>query len=221
MLLRPIATEVAKSIGSLPPPIVAAGIAASQVLPQAAFLASIRGGGATATGAFNMGLAKTRLEGLGYSTVTSLVMNAALRLFSSTPKKLMPVSEGKDASRDRLNNYLKIAFSLCICISVALGAYTTVVFTLMSIYSKTALGMGLESQYLAFFDACAKYRQFGFRAFLGALTSYNFAWIFSILLNYDGKERWYFALPVILITIVGLTHFQDIIGLAGTLIFAS
>ena len=34
-----------------------------------------------------MGLAKTRLEGLAYSTVTTLLMNTALVLFSSTKKK--------------------------------------------------------------------------------------------------------------------------------------
>ena len=44
-------------------------------------------GGAAAAAAFDMGLAKTRLEGLAYSTVTTLLMNTALVLFSSTKNK--------------------------------------------------------------------------------------------------------------------------------------
>jgi len=46
-----------------------------------------------------MGLAKTRLEGLAYSTVTTLLMNAALRLFSATPKKIEPILDDADKAK--------------------------------------------------------------------------------------------------------------------------
>lgn len=65
-------------------------------LPDALFV--IRGGGDVAAG-FDVGMAKTRLEGLAYSTVTTLMLNAALRLFSATPKSLkeVPQDGGKEA----------------------------------------------------------------------------------------------------------------------------
>ncbi|KAL7537201.1 hypothetical protein ACHAXR_009736 [Thalassiosira sp. AJA248-18] len=180
---------------------------------------AIRGGAAAAE--FDMGLAKTRLEGLAYSTVTTLMMNAALRLFSSTPKKLEPIPTGNadQAKAVRLNNYLKVAFSLCISLSVALGAYTTTVFALMSIYSKTALGMGLQKEYLDFFSACAPYRVSGFASFIGTLATYNIGWILSLILNYEGEIRWWIALPAVIVGVIGLIHYRSIIGIAGATVY--
>ncbi|KAL7530480.1 hypothetical protein ACHAWF_003391 [Thalassiosira exigua] len=60
---------------------------------------AIRGGAAAADAAFDLGLAKTRLEGLAYGTVTTLMMNAALRMFSSTPKALEAVPDDKDKAK--------------------------------------------------------------------------------------------------------------------------
>mmetsp|Transcript_7908 Transcript_7908/g.14562 ORF Transcript_7908/g.14562 Transcript_7908/m.14562 type:complete len:208 (-) Transcript_7908:429-1052(-) len=179
-------------------------------------------GGATAgvSAAFDMGLAKTRLEGLAYGTVTSLMMNGALRLFSATPKKLLPIPDDADlAKKVRFDNCLKIIFGLCMSISVALGLYTTTIFTLMSIYSKTALGMGLQSDYNKWFDACWPYRKWGFLSFLGTIVTFNASWILSLILNYEGEIRW-LALPAIVVGLVGLYHYNSIIGLAGAIIYS-
>lgn len=198
-------------------PLIAAANHATFNLPAFA----IRGGATAGAAAFDMGLAKTRLEGLAYSTVTTLMMNSALRLFSSTPKKLKPIpDDAEEASIVRFDNYLKIIFGLCISLSVALGAYTTTVFTLMTIYSKTALGMGLQSEYNTFFDSCAPYRILGFRAFLGTLFTFKMCWILSLILNYKGEARWWIALPAIIIGSVGLFHFRSIMGLAGSILYS-
>ncbi|EJK61723.1 hypothetical protein THAOC_17739, partial [Thalassiosira oceanica] len=73
------AAMMGKSSG---PGLTAADIAQLVLLP--------RGGNLDEVAAFDMALAKTRLEGLGYSTVAALLMNAALRLFSSTPSNSLP-----------------------------------------------------------------------------------------------------------------------------------
>lgn len=106
-------------------------------------------------------------------------------------------------------------------LSVALGAYTTTVFTLMTIYSKTALGMGLTSEYHEFFGSCAPYRLSGFQSFLGTLLTYNLGWILSLILNYDGELRWWIALPAILVGLVGLFHYTQIISLAGSILYST
>lgn len=109
---------------------------------------------------------------------------------------------------------------LCSAISVALGSYATTVFTLMSIYSKTALGMGLQDEYLEFFEKCAPYRRTGFRAFLGTLLVYKMSWILSLTLNYEGDIRWWFALPAAAIGLVCLLHLRSIMNLASTLLYS-
>jgi len=62
-MITPFVTKAAvQSVAALPPS------------PAAAFIAAIpRGGAAAAAAAFDMGLAKTRLEGLAYGTVTALM----------------------------------------------------------------------------------------------------------------------------------------------------
>ena len=75
---------------------------AALFLPQYSLIYTFtmgRGAAAAGAAAFDMGLAKTRLEGLAYATVTTLMLNAALRLFSSTPKKLEPVSGDSKKAR--------------------------------------------------------------------------------------------------------------------------
>ena len=72
---------------------------------------------------------------------------------------------------------------LCMSACVALGTYTTTIYTLLAIYSKTALGMCLQTQYLKFFDKTALFRQWGFRSFIGTILTYNFGWIMSVFLT--------------------------------------
>lgn len=169
----------------------------------------------------DMGLTKTRLEGWAYATVSSLMMNGALRLFSATPKKIEPIPDDADKAKAvRLNNSLKIAFGLCMSFSVALGAYTSTVFTMMTIYSKTALGMGLQEKFTRFFDSCATFRLWGFRSFIGTILLFNASWVLSLILNYEGELRWWMAAPAIVVGIVGLFHYKTIMDLAGALIFS-
>jgi hypothetical protein len=176
-------------------------------------------GGATA--AFNMGLAKTRLEGLAYSTVTTLMLNVAIKLFFSTPKKLESIPDDPDKAKVvKLNNSLKVLFGASLLLSATLGLYATTMFTLTTIYSKTALGMGLQDAYLEFFDKCAPFRLAGFRAFIGTLITFNMSWVLSLVLNCEGEIRWWLALPAVMIGVAGLLHVNSIMGLASSIIYS-
>lgn len=182
-------------------------------------------GGAEALPTFDFGLANTRLEGLAYDIVAALLLNAALALFSSTPRTLEPIpTDEKRAKVVKFNNSLKLIFGLCISVSVALGTYTTTIFTMIIIYGKTALGMGLEHKYLQFFSSVARFRLSGYRAFIGTVWSYQVAWIVGLVLNYDRKEdqnvRWLIALPAAVIGFVGLVHLKSISGLAGSILYS-
>lgn len=195
-------------VQSLPPPpafITAAGTHHALMLR----------GGAAATAVFDMGLAKTRLEGLAYGTVTALVTQAALHLFKAVDgnnKKVMP--------NDKFNNILKITFGVLCASTVALGIYTTAVFTIMSIYSKTALGMGHTTDFLSFFQACDKFRQYGFRSFVASLSTFSMSWVCALLLCYEDDTRWYIALPAILVGFMGFLHYKELFFLATKFIYA-
>ena len=158
-------------------------------------------------------------------TVTALIIAAALTVADNTNAEMTPVPDPESSTKReriliRIDNTLKILFSICMLVSVACGIYTTIVFTLMNIYGHTALGLGLNDSFVEFFSACAKYRQFGFYSFLGTLISFNVGWLLSVILSYKGKMRWRMASPAILISVVGMFHYKDIFSLASSLIFA-
>lgn len=60
---------------------------------------ALRGGANDASSSFDFDLANTRLEGLGYDIIAALILNAALALFSSTPRTLEPIPENKDKAK--------------------------------------------------------------------------------------------------------------------------
>ena len=105
-------------------------------------LVSLRGGAADAV--FDLERATIRLESLNaYGVVAALLLSAALRLYASTPKEL---EEGR-----KYENATKMAFIILVGVSIICGAYSCVVYSMLGLYSKTALGMGLEGMYVPYF----------------------------------------------------------------------
>ena len=132
---------------------------------------------------FNLDRTKIRLDGLGgYASVSALLLNAALRLFSSTPKTL---------DQRKWENAVKIFFVALVSATVIFGTYTTMVFSLLSLYSKTALGMGLDKEYVEFFKSTAEIRKSGFLSFVGCVLAFNLSYVVSLYLTYEGSIRYY------------------------------
>eukprot|EP00984_Skeletonema_dohrnii_P011948 scaffold4797_cov90-Skeletonema_dohrnii-CCMP3373.AAC.4 len=201
------------------PFVTKAAVQSAAALPQspAAFIAAIpRGGAAAAAAAFDMGLAKTRLEGLAYGTVTALITSAALNLF-----KYADGENSKLMANDRFNNIIKITLGILLASCVALGIYTTAIFTIIGIYSKTALGMGQTTDFITFFNSCEKFRHYGFRSFVACLASFSISWVCALLLTYEEETRWWIALPAILVGVMGFLHYKELFALASTLIYSS
>ncbi len=119
------------------------------------------------------------------------------------------------------NNILKLTFGILCASTVALGIYTTTIFTIIGIYSKTALGMGHTDDFVSFFYSCEKFRQFGFRSFVASLASFSISWICALLLTYENETRWWIALPAILMFVLGFLHYKELFALATTFIYSS
>jgi hypothetical protein len=155
---------------------------------------------------------RIRLEGLHlYEVVTALFMNAALRLFLSTPKTLKAGEKSK--------NIAKILFTIAIGCSVIAGAYTTVVFTLLGLYSKSAIGLGKDLAFVAFFDATASIRRSAFVRFILTLISFELSFVMSLFLNYEGRMRWCASGIAAVATLTSWWGWNHIMGIAGQLLF--
>jgi len=109
--------------------------------------------------AFDLGRERIRLEAMSsYGVMTALIMGAALRLYSH-------VSPPKNSDTKRFDTSSYIIFLISCSICVLSGAYTTLTFSLLSIYSKTALGMANDTAYLQFLEKTSIYRKIGFETF--------------------------------------------------------
>ena len=97
--------------------------------------------------------ARIRLEGLNaYAVIAALIMNSALRIFTTT---CVPGAR-VDSSLERA---ISILVLLASTVSILAGSYTTVVFTLVGLYAKTALGRQMDAAYIEFFARTVCYRQ--------------------------------------------------------------
>lgn len=195
---------------------IASGSSASALMPPTAGAALtslapafIPRGGAVET-AFDPTRARIRLEGLhSYVVVSTLMLNASLRLFSSTPK---PLVKG-----EKTKNTAKILFTAAIVASVLSGLYTTISFSLLGMYVKTAIGMNKNPT--AFFDATQNIREHAFGAFIVSLSSFNASFILSLFLNYEGRMKWWVAGIAAALSLLSWMQWSTIMSIATQLIF--
>ena len=116
---------------------------------------------------------------------------------------------------------INASFSIIICILSAV--YTTLVFSLIVLYSKTALGLGLDSQFMTFFSATSFFRDSGFRSFISALVSFQISFICSVFLSTSmlGEARWILAWFGIFGSMLSSLSLFQILGSANSLLFSS
>jgi hypothetical protein len=145
-----------------------------------------------------------RLEGLmAYATLCALLTNGCLRLYSSVQEPKLKQQQALPNSNDneitanstaesqqqqmhkhhRINLRAYDAFFVLIVVSILSGSYTTVVYTLLALFSKIALGRGYDAQFLQFWSASAGLRESGFEAFMASLVCFEFAFVLSIFLK--------------------------------------
>jgi hypothetical protein len=156
---------------------------------------------------------RIRLEGLSaYGVVSSLMLNAALRLYSSSPKKLQ---KGETCA-----NIAKILFAISVGSSVLAGAYTTVVFSLLGLYAKSAIGMGKDAACMEFMTGTEHMRLYAFDAFLVALIAFKSSFVLSLFLNYEGKLRWWASGIAAAVSLLSWYHWSTIMVIARNLLFS-
>ena len=195
---------------------VATATIASLEQPASAvsFAASIRGG-AAAKAVLDLSRESQNIAMLAsYGVVTALVMNSVLRLFSGTKFK-------------KENGAPRLIFSISAGICVLCSAFSAVMFQMLAIYCKTALGMANDAGYIAFWEATAMYRQWGFRSFLTSFATFVTCFILSFFSKYienngDEQEHEYGKLLLggsIGMALFGSFHIKRILDLATAHIF--
>ena len=227
MLVIPMVAKASRMIGKATTAGSSAVWVAQQHVPMALDLVHhvARGGGGGEAVLLDINRVKIRLEGLSsYGVISALLMNAALRLFSGTSKNLSSSSKQQDDANANINkrgvNVAKIVFMVSVVSSILAGSYSTVVFSLLGLYSKTALGMGLDENFIRFFKETAGIRQNGFDAFVVALVSFEISFVTSLCITYDEQLRWWATGLAGVLALVSFWHWSHILQVASKLLFS-
>lgn len=158
-----IGTSICKKIVPVVLKTEAAPFSAMSISSNASnLLHTIRGGVAPpASAVIDISRESLHSQGLAtYATITALIMNASLRLWTST-------NFSKDQKKI-VSDVFNFATALCIMS----GSFTAILFQLLTIYSKSALAMGNDEGYLVFKAATKCFRIWGFRCFLTEAISF-------------------------------------------------
>lgn len=157
-----------------------------------------------------------------YTVLTVLILNSALRLYTTTKFKRKSANNNKIQKMSKYDWVLPNLFSFCAGTCVITGAFTGVMFQLLGIYSKSALSYGNYAGYATFKAATHWYRKLGFHTFLTCLASFVAVFLISMRNMTDEDERLgdrIFALMVVL-TFLGGIVIKKILNLATAHIFA-
>jgi len=176
-----IVGPVSKAAQALPSLFHTVTPAVASLATDSATASLIRGGAVAAM--TEVAKIKIRLEGLHtYSVITTLLLNASLRLFSSTPKRF--------TENDHWGNVIKACFSITVTATVLTASYTTIVFSLIGLYTKRALGRGVDpSKVIEFFAASKSIRDVAYDTCLAALVCFQLSFVQSLFLNHDKGMR--------------------------------
>jgi hypothetical protein len=171
----------------------------------------LRGGGQST---LDLTRVSMRLDGFNsYAIIAALLLNATLKLYCMTPKQ---IESGGNISTGKVATILFVLFagSSLIC-----NAYSALVFSLLSLYSKTALGLGQDAAFLEFFAATSVVRRRAFHSLLAALLSFKLCFTTSLYIHYNGKIRWWLVSIATIVGILSWMHWQSVISIAGDLLF--
>ena len=118
---------------------------------------------------------KIRIDGFGtYAVVSALILNACLRVFTSTTtttvSKISP--DGTKVLTTPLSSGLFLSTT---ALTFLQALHSTIVFTLVPIYAKTCLGLGLDAAFTKFLVATSLHRKIGFNCFVGSISTFLLA----------------------------------------------
>jgi hypothetical protein len=153
----------------------------------------------------DMNRVRIRLEGLSqYASVSALLLNAALRLPS--PKKL---------GEDKNENMVTCVYAISLTGTVLSALYTIMVFSMLSLYSKSFLGMGLDNEYVDFVSSTNAIRKSAFVSFLSTIFCFNISYILSLFFQQEGRFRYWITTGAVVVVAMTIHQSMAIMDFAG------
>ena len=183
-------------------------------------LHSIRGGGG---GNEFLDRSEFRISGMEeYGLISAFLLAIAIDLIGNTEKTWpSPPDDTKSTKLFTRFNFDVLCTYIFLLLStgcVMLALYSTVVFSLLGLYSKTCLGLNLDDSYDQFTKATSMVRIRGINSFLASLGSLILSFLLSLVLNNDTNFYAIFTILVIISAYV-LNDTLKILDLAVKIVY--
>lgn len=124
--------------------------------------------------------AALRVEAFGaYAIIAALVMSTAVGVLNEYDADANSFKGG----RKSVTYWLAVIGAISLGVSVLSGAMTTLIFALIELYLKTALGMGKDAAYLAYLSKTGPHRRAAFSTFLGCIVTFSVGFIIDLSLR--------------------------------------
>jgi hypothetical protein len=155
-----------------------------------------------------------------YALVSSLLLGSALYLFAITP---LLVDQNDKSKETRVTRWATSMFAVIVSLCIVTSLHTAISFNVMTLYANTALGQGLDQQFLQFWNAptIMGLRRSAFRSFAAAIQTFQVSFGLSVFLKTNGKHRWVATSLATIVMVLSAVKFWSMVGLASQLIFAN
>jgi hypothetical protein len=147
-----------------------------------------------------------------------LILNASLRLYTSQKFEVKGDANGE---RPRVLHLLESIFNASSTLCILCGLFTAVLFNVLGIYSRAALGLGHDTGYVTFQTMTAIYRKWGFRTFLITCLSFVISFLASVFEKTSNEDRLGQAIVVssIILAFFGVFHIHAVLRIASEVIY--
>ena len=140
-------------------------------------------------GELDMTRLRVRLESIqSYAVIASLTMNIGERMLANTAPQFDADGAFGGASAFHRQN-LKMLYTVLLTLSFLSGMYATVVFALVGVYAKAALGHDLDDVCVTFLKATHHQRQNAYRCFLVSIITVTLAYPLAMMVRTKPREE--------------------------------
>lgn len=159
-----------------------------------------------------------------YPVIAAFLMAITVDVGFETPKEIKTFPRDctkREKAGVLIHNFVTIAYSILSTLTIMAYTYSIIVFTIITIYSKNALGEGHDEAFLAFFNATLTHRIRAFRAFFNGVMGSCLSNTLSRWLRYRGIIRWVETSLMFALSCFTLLQLESIVELATDIIFRS
>ena len=204
-------------------------------LNQSLGILNVRGGTADAATDLVVDMSRVglRLAGMSsYALVASLLLGAAISLFSLTPIKL-------EKHHTKLEATAMWIYSVLVAINIASSLHTAITMNMLNMYANTALGKGLDARFLEFWNDPSTHalRESAFQSFIMAIQTFKGCFALTVFLRngydattttttattavklYNQSKRWVATIAAVIFMTWGSLQHRIMLQLASDTIF--